>query len=1101
MKRKLALIWIGAGLQALGQPTGGSIGGTVHDVSGHVIERATLTLRNLDENTRVTCETAAQGRYQFVNLKPARYSLAAGKTGFGEKRTPDMILDARQTRRADFTLDIAPHAQVIEVTARVPLVDSSGGTVSSRQGAEALTRLPLNYRASANNSPLTAVAVVPGVQQDDGNRLALGGGLPPQNEISVDGISTVDIQTNSQNYAMTPSAEMLSELRVAAIDNGAEFGQMGNILLVTHGGTNERHGGVDWYYQNRALDARTYGTAVKQAKVFNAFGGHAGGPLEIPGVYSGRNRTFFFADYEGIRRPQTRLLQMSVPALTMHAGDLTGVPGGAAVDPLNRAPFPQNHVPASRISAVTSKLLDQWYPAPNQPAGAAYNDLMLEAAGDRQDGYDVRLDHTLSAAHLVFARWTAKSGDSSNPNNLLPASNYRTSIRNLAASSVYRRGVLSNELRFGISRSRFGERFPLSGFDVANGLGLTGVKAPPPDASGGFPSFQFSDGTGFTGIGHLRSQQAESRLIQITDSLIWIRGGHTARFGADVRRVGYRSTLFSGADCGNEFGCLVFSSGAFSGNAFADLLLGLPATSYYTKLGPNINEFETNSGYFAQDMWRVSRRVTLNFGLRWELHPPFREAAGNLTSFDHQTGDVIIPDGALPAAPSFLAAIHACPLPHQAPGCTRVLSASEAGLPGGLRKTDFRNWNPRFGFAWQPSSDGRTVLRGGVGRYTQSLLGWFAYGPTGIHSSDNRTFQNYQGPDVPARFTLPEISPPLTELGSMASEHFAYGVDPTMKDPHTIQWNVTLERELPIEVLLRTSYIGVAASGLPVAVDFNQVPFSSLRFSPSRQPFPNWANLFSMEGIGFAHYEGLQVQLSRRLQNGVFFQASYTLSKDLGETGSVGGTLLPSEFPQTPVTDRFNTRYDRGDLGGVRRNRVVLTGILPLASGAGWRGWRRGAFGGWELSTITMVQSGPYQTPTIRAAQDQSNTDVPGRGVPARPDRVGDGNLPNPTPQRYYDVTAFAAVPGGAGRFGNAGAGILKGPGTVAIAGGIGKTVRIGEVTRLRIEATFTNLPNHPNLLAPSAVVTNPRFGVLTTAQSSQNSGNRTGQVGMRLEF
>jgi hypothetical protein len=238
----------------------------------------------------------------------------------------------------------------------------------------------------------------------------------------------------------------------------------------------------------------------------------------------------------------------------------------------------------------------------------------------------------------------------------------------------------------------------------------------------------------------------------------------------------------------------------------------------------------------------------------------------------------------------------------------------------------------------------------------------------------------------------------------------------------------------------------------------------------------------------------MQLELSRRFRRDLFFQASYVLSKNLGESGNVGRPLFPTEYPQSPVTDRFDTRYDRGDLPGSRRNRFLLTALFPLP----FKGRLRG---GWELSTVSLIQSGPLLTPTMPTSNDQSNTNASGRGIAVRPDRISNGNLANPTPSQFWDKSAFVLVSNGAGRFGNAGVGILEGPGTIAISAGLAKTLRLTEKLHLRTEATFTNLPNHPNFAVPQTLITNARFGVLTRVQSDENSGNRTGQLSARLEF
>ncbi len=1072
------------------QSTFGSIVGSVRDASGAAVTAAAITVREIDTNIARSARSDGEGLYEILNLKPGRYEITAAKGGFATARVAEARLEARQTIRADLMLEVSPVEQTILVTGAVPLINTENGTLSESMNSEQIMRLPTNYRA-LTTSPLYPVVTVPGVQSDGSGdpgtpgRLSIGGGLPSQIESSLDGISTLDLRFHTLNPSMGPSAEMISEFRVTTAGNSAAFGQMGDITLITKVGKNQLHGSAFWYHQNAALDAATYGSPQKQHKVFNTFGGSISGPVYIPGIYDGHNRAFFFLDYEGNRKPMSQLDEGSVPTLAMRQGDLNGLPGGNAVDPLTGLPFPGNLIPASRISGVVRKMLDKYYPAPN--LNVPLEDLnyrVLVPADQYTDGYDMRLDQVLSSKQQIFVRWSQKW--QGYLDDIFPLTGYTVSLptKNLVVSHTYTPNPnLSNEFRFGLSLYWPVGRSPVPGKDVVADLGLQGLDLHNVGNSGGFPLFDFSDGTGFQQIGVGKDYIQESRTFQSSDTLSWISGRHTMKFGAEARQIGQRKPITSYPY--DDFGGFVFSSGAFSGNAFADLLLGLPAQSYYSALGPDVNEFSTGYAFFAQDNWKVIRRFTLELGLRWELHPPLHEQSGNLTNFDHSTGDVIVPDHTIPAAPGFLAAINACSVASTPGPCTKVLSASQAGLPDTLRRTYYRDWGPRFGFAWRPWSSDKTVLRGGIGIYTMPLFDSNA--GVGVHSSDNRTYINYQGPGMPPLFTFPNVYPGPSALGIIGVES-ASGVDPTLKDPRSYQWNLTVEHELPWATSFRASYIGTQSVGLPATVNFNQVQASQPGAS---RPFPLWGGLGSIENLAFSNYQGLQTVLSHRLKSGFFFQASYVFSKNIGNADTPRG-FFPFEGT-VGITDRFDTRYNRGNVAAARQHRFLLTGLFPLpfgrgrAYGSGWRGFQEALLGGWETSTVSLAQSGPFQTPKF--------------GGFFRPDRIGNGNLPNPTRDRYYDKSAFVPVPPGAGRLGNAGVGILEGPGTVAIAAGLSKKFRVAEKLGLRVESTFTNLPNHPNFLPPNVSVNSPQFGKLTTVQRGENAGNRTGQVAVRLEF
>jgi len=294
-------------------------------------------------------------------------------------------------------------------------------------------------------------------------------------------------------------------------------------------------------------------------------------------------------------------------------------------------------------------------------------------------------------------------------------------------------------------------------------------------------------------------------------------------------------------------------------------------------------------------------------------------------------------------------------------------------------------------------------------------------------------------------------------------------------------------------------------------VNYNQRHANTVPFAEKPKPYPALGGILMWENICFASYEALQAEVSRRFARGLFFQGSYIISKNVGNAGAVwggqgsGGLLFAPEALPNTITDRFNTRLDRGNLAGTRRNRFLFTGIYELPWGKGRRfasglpPFANALLGGWDLSTITLLESGSFQTAWTRF--DQSNTTGSGRKL-TRPDRIGDGNLPHPTPDRWYDISAFEPAPKAAGRFGNSGVGILRGPGIVTVAAGLFKSFSIAEGLRMRIEATFTNIANHPNFYPPSTFVDDPSsFGKMTSVQDQENSGNRAGQIAARFDW
>jgi hypothetical protein len=486
------------------------------------------------------------------------------------------------------------------------------------------------------------------------------------------------------------------------------------------------------------------------------------------------------------------------------------------------------------------------------------------------------------------------------------------------------------------------------------------------------------------------------------------------------------------------------------------------------------------------------------------------EASGNISNFNPANLEVILPDKHVSVAPGFLNSVNPCPGTAPNYPCTNFVTASQAGLPQGLRRTYYGNWDPRISVAYRPFSNNRTVFRAGVGAFTETLLGPTAYALNGIAGSDVRTYTNYQGPGQPPLFALPQVKAGSFAVASLGSEDFVVGTDIGFKDPRSYQWNFTVEHQLQDSTTFRFSYIGSESQGLDMKADLNQLHVSAVPFSPTRRFDPDFGRLILFYNLGFASYNAFETEVTRRAGKGLFYQASYTFSKNIGNAGGAtgGATTFPGENGSTYPMDIYNTRLDRGNLAGSRRHRFLLTVQYELPFGRKRKfatNMNRAAdllIGGWNLNAVTLVQSGPWLTPTISANLDKSNTNMLARGVSSRPNRVGSGYPDSRTPDHYFDIGAFTATPAGCGCLGNSGVGILEGPGTIAIAAGIAKNFAISERLRLRLEATFTNLPNHPNFGPPSVTVSTPStFGRLVNVQSQENSGNRTGQIGARFDF
>jgi hypothetical protein len=343
------------------------------------------------------------------------------------------------------------------------------------------------------------------------------------------------------------------------------------------------------------------------------------------------------------------------------------------------------------------------------------------------------------------------------------------------------------------------------------------------------------------------------------------------------------------------------------------------------------------------------------------------------------------------------------------------------------------------------------------------------------------------------------------------------GVDPHFRDPQSNQWSITVERQLSANNSLRVSYVGMHTYRLSITEDLNQIPASTIAYDSgatagpyvdTRAPYQNWTTLYSTFNAGKSNYKALELEATHRMAKGLYYDANYTLAQNQADNqGDTPSGYAGEVNYGIPIADRFHINSDYGNEEGTRRHRMLLTGVYELPFGAGKSFLTRGGVvngfvGGWSVNTVTLLETGPWLTPSISPSLDQSNTNVVNRGAYARPDVVSSNFYKGQSRTAYYNLAAFAAPPTNAGRFGNAGVGILQGPGTAAVALGVAKSIPITEAIHLRFESTFTNVFNHTNFAPPATQIDNTAtFGQLTAATTAENAGNRTGQFGLRLEF
>jgi len=1162
----------------LAQSTQSTILGTVKDATGALIPKAEVVVINVDKGISSSYRTDASGNYQAPELIPGAYKVQVTKEGFESQLIEGIQLTARQQLRVDVILSIGVARQEVTVNADTSgAIETETSSVSASLNTQDVSNLPVNYYGTGGTSPLNALQTLPGVQSDtasgtasptangtSGSSFSVQGGQPFQTEVSVDGISTQNVRYNSPLSDAFPSAESIAEIRVDGVSNNAEFGQVGEITTITKSGANQYHGAGFWHFQNRVLDATPFGQTVKPKKIGNDFGISVGGPATIPHLYNGRNRTFFFSTYEGFQFPKQSPIHDLVPTALMQSGDFSQeFTSDPLIDPATGSPYAGNIITSINPSA---KPFLSFFPTQNYPAAAPYATLEEAENGDgynysenrdskyNSNQFDARIDHHFNQKLQAFGRYTYKNVTQLAPQDLNVASvtdfdNYRI----LASSLLYNfTPNLLNEFRFGFTSERNGMRNVLDGKSYTDAAGFDPVGSG--YSADGMTVIDFPASLTSLYAGNVNSTTG-SHLIQYNENLIWIKGRHTMKYGGDIRSMKSTSTLGSPDITNVEgFAFAGLYTSAFDtypqtagvpslAYQFADYLAGAPyETEYYTLVSQN-QGVSTYYAFFGQDQWRIRPNLTLSYGLRYEYHPAFHDTQGDIGNFDPSvatTGAVIYPDGnASKLDASYLANFDACgygPASTAYAACTPVLSNSQAGLPNSLRKTQKDRFLPRIGLAWLPFNNDKTAVRAGFGVYNTTLTGSIYFLMTNtLQAARLDYFNSY---NYPPAYTWPETSVSSAQEYGTASFDSANKID--WKDPYSMQWNLSIDHEFLGDTGVRISYIGMRTDDLVWAPNENDMSYSSTTVAASRpltdRPFPNWGEISDSLTGAQASYHALQLEANHRFQHGLTFQSTYTWAKNLADNQGPDSTSFALDTGSSGSlsnsgvsTYRYDRSLDYGNIYGTRHQRWISTGVYELPFGTGRKfgtnmhPLENTLVGGWQLSGIFLLQTGPYITAYIPA----SDADPSGTGSGSlygrvqHPDVIGKIKPDHQNRNQWVNKSAFAcpsnsgytsaSYAGNAcsvgvtsnpiGRFGNESVGKIVGPGTVNLSLGINKRFAITDNLHLRAEGTFTNVLNHTNLNDPILDITSQSFGKITSARGSDFGGSRTGQVSMKVEF
>ena len=1032
----------------------GSTRGILTDPHGDVINGATIRLTS-DETTETrTTQSNGEGEYIISSLKPGSYQLEIAAGGFATYERP-VVVQVNQERRIDVQLGLAGTVQYMVVTDELaPLKKDSaslGTVIENRQ----VTGLPLDGR-NFYELNLLVPGAVPAAQGSAGSvrgdfAFSVNGAREDSNNFLLDGVYNVDPKLNT--FGVRPPVDAIREYEMLTSTYDASFGRNAGaqVNVVLKSGSNEFHGTVYEFFRNGALDARNYFAPSDQpAPKYqrNQFGFSLGGPIV-------KNRTFFFADYEGTRSREGITRVTNVPTLRERVGDFSQS-GVAPIDPQTGQPFPGGIIPEARQSAIGRRIA-ALYPAPNRNV-PFQNFVSSPVQRDRNDSFDVRFDHSLSKRSSLVFRYSFNDRDLFEPFSgptfsLVPG--YGTNIPRrsqnimLGETRVFTSSFV-NEARVAFNRVALGVIQETSGTSVNRALGLPELSNNPRDFG-----LSFITVTGFSPLGDEGNnpQHSTTNTYQVLDTASYSRGSHLMKFGFDLRFA--QQNAFRDVQ---SRGFLTFSPFAqVTGNALGDLLLGSPLLTGGARVD-NAQHLRTHSyNFFFNDSWRATPRLTLTAGLRYEYNSPPVDADDRANIYD--------------------------------PATRTLIPVGTNNIPRGGFNADKNNFAPRVGFSWTLGEDSRTVLRGGYGiYYDQSAL---APGEALYFNSPYFDFNLF--------FPLPglplSLDNPFPSFFPFALPDSALAIQRDLRTAYMQHWNLNVQRQLGSSRVLEVAYVGSKGTKLLSARDINQGQPNALGFT--LRPVPQFDDINILESRANSNYHSLQTRFQQRLSRGLSLLASYTWSKSIDDASNFFTSAGDPNFPQ----DSFNTRAERGRSNFDVRHRLSVSYSYDLPFGEGRaflndNGWLTTVLSGWETYGIVTLQSGRPFTVALLSDIDNSGTGRSGLGFGAndRPNIIGNPLLGSPTPEQWFNTAAFAFPP--RGTFGNAGRNILEGPGYQNFNASLVKNTALSERFKLQLRAELFNLFNHPNFNLPDNFLGSPTFGRITSAREPRHI-----QFGVKVLF
>jgi hypothetical protein len=1043
---------------ALAQTYRASIRGIVYDPNQATVSGATITLKNRETGEVRTTISADDGSYAITSIPPGQYTLHIERTSF--KATIRSIkLLVNEERREDVTLDIgSPDVMVSNVDIEAEGLKKEAASLGTVIENRHVTELPLDGRNFYELSLLVPGAVPPAQGSAGSARgdfsFSVNGAREDANNFLLDGVYNIDPKLNT--FGVRPSVDAIREFEMLTSTYDASFGRNpgAQINVILNSGSNDVHGSVFAFHRNAALDARNFFAPAGEAKpkyIRNQFGGAIGGPIV-------RNRTFFFADYEGTRSREGITRITNVPTAAEREGDFSQSLFGIPTNPFTGQPFDGGVIPSFFINPV-GRAIAALYPLPNRDV-PFQNFVASPTQRDDNDSFDARVDHRLNdKADLTF-RYSFGDRDLFEPFtgaafSLVPGFGdtvKRRSQNGMGALTLVLTPNLVNETR--VAFSRVAASVTQEASVLNSQIGLPAISPRERDLG-----LSFITVTGFSPLGDEGNnpQKSVTNVYQVLDNASYVHGDHIVKFGIDFRFS--QQNAFRDVE---SRGRLQFSPfGQITGNALGDLLLGFPLLTSVARVD-NPQQIRTESyNFFINDSFRVTPRLTLIGGLRYEYNSPAVDKDDRANVYDVTTRSLV--------------------------------QVGTNGVPRSGFGADKNNFAPRVGFAWTISDDQLTVLRGGYGvYYDQSPLAPAEALYFNSPFFDNNIFFSLPGLPLTLNDPFPSFFPfPLPDS--------ALAIQPDLRTGYMQHWNLNVQRQLGERGVIELAYVGSKGTKLLTARDINQPQPSvlppGLPFVP--RPDPRFDDIDLLESRANSNYNALQARFQQRLARGFTALASYTWSKSIDDASNFFSSAGDPNFPQ----NSYNAAAERGRSNFDVRHRLSVSYTYALPFGRGRQfvdgdNWGSVLLSGWETAGIITAQSGRPFTVALLSEIDNSGTgrSILGFGANDRPNLVGNPELSNPTTGQWFNTSAFAFP--APGTFGNAGRNILDGPGFQNVNISLMKNTPLGERLNLQFRTEAFNLFNHPNFNLPDNFLGSPTFGRITSARDPRHI-----QFGLKLLF